>query len=142
MILPVNFQKSCQDSKKDCYCPKHGECEIRNYSLDLSKILSAGQHNREYYFTILATNNAGLRSVQHLEVLVDESPPVNGTVKEGLPWESDMDFTATERISISWNGFIDHESGISHYEIFLRRGCLPNVISSNDNAFNLSLIHI
>lgn len=87
----------------------------------------------------MATNNAGLRSVQHLEVLVDESPPVNGTVKEGLPGESDVDFTSTERIPINWNGFIDHESGISHYEIFLGKTCLPNVTSSNDNAFNPSI---
>lgn len=58
--------------------------------------------------------------MQHLDVLVDESPPVNGTVKEleDLSEESESDFTSDGKVKVKWNGFIDHESGISHYEIF------------------------
>jgi hypothetical protein len=111
-------------------------CEFYNYSLDLSKIIREGQHNREYYFTILVTNTAGLRSLQHLDILVDESPPVNGTVKEGLPGDNDLDFTAVGDITVNWNGFIDHESGISHYEVFLGRDCLSDFTANSSSLIN------
>lgn len=102
--------------------------------MDLSKIIKEGQHNREYYFTIVVTNIAGLRSVQHLDVLVDESPPVNGTVMEGPQGERDVDFTAVGDITVNWNGFIDHESGISHYEVFLGRECLRDIMTVDSNS--------
>ncbi|XP_062567668.1 LOW QUALITY PROTEIN: uncharacterized protein LOC134229901 [Saccostrea cucullata] len=125
---------------ENCYCPKHGSCELYNYTLDLSKIITEAQHNREYYFTVLVTNNAGLRSLQHLDVLVDESPPVNGSVKEGIPGSQDLDFTATEKITVNWNGFIDHESGISHYEIFLGKQCIPDVLDLMSNISSVTSV--
>ncbi|XP_061196785.1 uncharacterized protein LOC133205060 [Saccostrea echinata] len=136
-VLSKNI--SC-DKIENCYCPKHGNCEFYNYTLDLSKIIKEAQHNREYYFTILVTNNAGLRSLQHLDVLVDESPPVNGSVMEGLPGGKEIDFTATEKITVSWNGFIDHESGISHYRIFLGKQCIPDVLDQMSNISGLTSV--
>ena len=42
-----------------------------------------GDHNRNYYFTIKVTNNANLFNIEHMDILVDDSPPETGVVLEG-----------------------------------------------------------
>jgi hypothetical protein len=83
-----------------------------------------GQHNRDYFFTFVVTNNAFLRTVDHVDILVDESPPVKGIVREGILGEKDDDFTSQNFTTINWNGFIDHESGIRLYQVTMFSRCL------------------
>ncbi|XP_062588081.1 uncharacterized protein LOC134249747 [Saccostrea cucullata] len=103
-----------------CYCPSLGPCEISTYSIDMSKLMhnnkNIGQHNRDYFFTFVVTNNAFLRTIDHVDILVDESAPVKGVVMEGAPEEKDKDFTNENNTLLNWNGFIDHESGIRLYQ--------------------------
>ena len=78
---------SCKSGVDACYCPIIGKCEYSNYTLDLNKLqllgTHVGNHNRNYYFTLTATNNAGLSSTEHIDILVDDSPPERGIVLEG-----------------------------------------------------------
>lgn len=97
-----------------------------------------GDHNRQYFFTITATNNAGLTSVEHLDILVDDSPPEPGTVLEGPIDGPDIDYTDQDFVITHWHGFIDHESGIDSYVIGVSDHCLSmhEMInqSSRDNS--------
>ena len=81
------FQKTCPTDSSDCYCPDVGMCEFFNYSIPLHDLVvkdkHIGNHNRNYYFTIIATNNAMLSTTEHIDVLVDDSPPEEGVVYEG-----------------------------------------------------------
>ncbi|XP_062621811.1 uncharacterized protein LOC134283371, partial [Saccostrea cucullata] len=113
---------------KECYCPSHGPCENSRYNIDMSKLMSnnknTGLHNREYFFTFVVTNNAFLQIIDHIDILVDESAPVQGVVREGAPGEKDNDFTNENNTIVNWDGFIDHESGIRFYQVFLFSRCL------------------
>ncbi|XP_061166364.1 uncharacterized protein LOC133175283 [Saccostrea echinata] len=112
----------------ECYCPFHGPCEKSIYSIDMSKLMTkhnnTGQHNRDYFFTFVVTNNAFLQTVEHLDILVDESAPVKGVVREGAPGEKDNDFTNENNTVLNWDGFIDHESGIRSYKVVMFSRCL------------------
>lgn len=85
---------------------------------------NTGLHNREYFFTFVVTNNAFLRTVDHVDILVDESAPVKGVVREGVFGEKDIDFTEENNTFINWDGFVDHESGILLYKVTLSPWCL------------------
>lgn len=85
---------------------------------------NTGLHNREYFFTFVVTNNAFLRTVDHVDILVDESAPVKGVVREGVFGEKDIDFTEENNTFINWDGFVDHESGILLYKVALSPWCL------------------
>ncbi|XP_048259497.1 uncharacterized protein LOC124148456 isoform X1 [Haliotis rufescens] len=128
-VLKLHDQVDCPRGP-DCYCPSVGPCEFQNYTLNLgSTTLKAnntntGQHNREYYFTLSITNEAWLKSFAHLDVLVDESPPRVGVVQEGSIDGPDIDYTSEGHVQISWQGFIDHESGIRYYIVGLADRCL------------------
>ena len=114
-------------------------CERSLHTIDMSKLMnsntSKGLHNREYFFTFVVTNNAFLRTVDHVDILVDESVPVKGIVREGASGENDIDFTQDNKTFISWNGFIDHESGINLYRIALSPWCLgyEEMVNSLEN---------
>ena len=64
-----------------------GKCEHFIYTVDLNKLHTfgthMGNHNRNYYFTLTATNNAGLLNTESIDILVDDSPPELGVVFEG-----------------------------------------------------------
>lgn len=114
-------------------------CERSLHTIDMSKLMnsntSKGLHNREYFFTFVVTNNAFLRTVDHVDILVDESVPVKGIVREGASGENDIDFTQDNKTFISCNGFIDHESGINLYRIALSPWCLryDELVNSLEN---------
>ncbi|XP_071081006.1 uncharacterized protein [Haliotis cracherodii] len=128
-VKKLNDQVDCPRGP-DCYCPSVGPCEFQNYTLNLGSTslkannTNTGQHNREYYFTLFITNGAMLKSFAHLDVLVDESPPAVGVVQEGSFDGPDIDYTSEEHVLISWQGFIDHESGIRYYIVGLADRCL------------------
>ena len=83
-----------------------------------------GQHNRDYHLTIKVTNGARLASIQHVDILTDDSPPVKGLVVEGAEEYLDIDYTKEASVMVRWKGFIDHESGIMKYRIALSDHCL------------------
>ncbi|KAL4218491.1 hypothetical protein ACF0H5_023225 [Mactra antiquata] len=111
-----------------CYCPDIGSCEMYNYSVPLNKLVHAGKHegnhNRNYFFTIKVTNNAMLSNIEHVDILVDDSPPEVGVVYEGSENSPDIDYTSDDSFMVHWKGFIDHESGIKVYRIGLAARCL------------------
>ena len=60
-----------------------------------------GNHNRNYYFTVKVTNNAFLTNIEHIDILVDDSPPEVGVVFEGrLFLLRNVLFTNIEHIGI------------------------------------------
>ncbi|KAK7493739.1 hypothetical protein BaRGS_00015068, partial [Batillaria attramentaria] len=113
-----------------CYCPAVGECESHQYLFSFANLVhnnsQEGQHHREYYITITATNHASLRSRQMMDILIDESPPTVGVVLEGLSDDdqAEMDFTSSDVVHARWHGFLDHESGILLYRVVLADRCL------------------
>ncbi|XP_069134856.1 uncharacterized protein [Argopecten irradians] len=112
---------TCPDAVLACYCPSVGVCSFNNFTLHLNSLVHnhthKGNHNRQYHFTITVTNIAQLVSVEHLEILADDSPPAPGVVMEGTVGSPDIDYTSDEIITVNWAGFIDHESGIKLYKM-------------------------
>ena len=70
---------------------------MSNYTIPLNKLVALdkhnGDHNRNYYFKIKVTNNAMLVNTEHADILVDDSPPEPGTVKEGIKIDYFVYFT-------------------------------------------------
>ncbi|XP_069134697.1 uncharacterized protein [Argopecten irradians] len=133
---------TCPDAVLTCYCPSVGVCSFNNFTLHLNSLVHnhthKGNHNRQYHFTITVTNIAQLVSVEHLEILADDSPPAPGVVMEGTIGSPDIDYTGDEIITVNWAGFIDHESGIKLYKVGLSTECLDiaEFGRSNDNITN------
>ena len=98
------------------------------YTIDLNALVAnnthKGKHNREYFFTVVVTNNAGLINIEHMDILADDSPPERGVIKEGAAGTPDIDYTGDDEIIVSWSGFIDHESGIKFYMVAIASECL------------------
>ena len=82
----------------------------------LTQPISNGQ---KYYITVSATNSAGVTtSLSSDGVIVDDTPPMSGTVIDGIV--SDVDYLNGEGdISARWSGFEDLESGVESYELAL-----------------------
>jgi hypothetical protein len=53
-------------------------------------------HNKRYFFTIKVINTAYLVAIEHIDILVDESPPEVGIVLEGLMGSPDIDYTSSD----------------------------------------------
>ena len=86
--LSFIFQEDCP-GEVPCICPSIGEfCEKQQYSIPLdglvSKFKNIGNHNRNYFFTVTVTNNAGQATTERLDILIDESSPQTGVVLEGM----------------------------------------------------------
>lgn len=86
-----------------------------------------GDHNRRYFFTLKVTNKAELIAVDHLDILIDDSPPAVGVVLEGPIGSPDIDYTHSDEVTIHWHDFIDHESGIKLYKVALGRKCYSQI---------------
>ena len=82
----------------------------------LTKPIKNGQR---YYSTVNATNSAGVvSSLTSDGVTVDDTPPVPGTVVDGIA--SDVDYlNGEDDVSARWFGFKDLESGVESYEVAL-----------------------
>lgn len=94
-----------------------------NFNKLIANNTNTGQHNREYFFTLIVTNNARLVNVDRIDILLDDSPPVPGVVFEGKHGEKDVDFTVSKWLFVHWAGFVDHESGIRMYEVAIAERC-------------------
>ena len=127
MWIRISFQETCK-ADSYCYCPSVSACAHFNYTVTLNSLIHnnthVGKHNREYYFTLKATNVAKLVSFYRVDILVDASPPVAGVVLEGPPGGPDIDYTSADHVYINMHGFIDHESGIRLYHVALAERCL------------------
>ncbi|XP_078621331.1 uncharacterized protein LOC144887808 [Branchiostoma floridae x Branchiostoma japonicum] len=87
-----------------------------------------------YYVTITACNAAQLcTTVSSDGVLMDDTPPVAGTVRDGAA-DMDLQYQASPNIlRASWFGFHDAHSHLSHYE--WRAGTTPggsDILSPSD----------
>ena len=75
-----------------------------------------------YYGSIRAYNSEGNPSQAYSGdgITIDASPPISGTIIEGDT--IDIDYTSNaETLQLTWSGFSDENSGISHYEYGLGR---------------------
>ncbi|VDI12754.1 Hypothetical predicted protein [Mytilus galloprovincialis] len=99
-----------------------------------------GNHNRRYFFTVTATNNAFLVAYDHIDILVDESPPEVGVVLEGPIGSPDTDYTSINQFTVHWHGFIDHESGIKVYRVGIGRNCINNLNNKEAGEMNGSFV--
>ncbi|XP_069134809.1 uncharacterized protein [Argopecten irradians] len=136
----LDNNSSCPSDATTCYCPTVGPCAYYNFTVDLNSLIHGnnhiGNHNRQYHFTITVTNATRLVTIDHLEVLSDDSPPAPGVVMEGVVGTPDIDYISEETVIVSWAGFIDHESGIKLYKVGLATECLEDadfVISNSTN---------
>lgn len=95
----------------------------------LNKAIANGQR---HYVTVKATNGAGVTtSLTSDGVIVDESPPISGSVIDGMV--SDVDYVNSEDdITARWLDFLDLESGIESYEVAL---CDARNLSSCPQTF-------
>lgn len=103
-----------------------GTCDLvnetrldHNSTLASSVITKPITNGHRYYVTVKATNAAGVTtSLTSDGVTVDDTPPISGTVIDGMV--SDVDYVNGEGdISARWLDFIDMESGIESYEVAL-----------------------
>lgn len=83
----ILFQDRCANYSVTCYCPSIGSCAEKQYRIPLNRLTNDGKHkgdhNRNYFFTIKVTNLANLSNIEHVDILVDDSPPETGVVYEG-----------------------------------------------------------
>ena len=136
----MRFQTSCT-GRDDCYCPSVGDCEIHRYLVTFTNLVHhsthQGDHHREYYITVTATNAASLTTTTTVDILLDESPPTVGVVWEGLSVDgrAEMDFTSSEVVHVRWHGYQDHESGIALYRVLLAERCMTEAeVGEAENA--------
>ncbi|XP_076106390.1 uncharacterized protein LOC143075038 [Mytilus galloprovincialis] len=142
-VKETNKSDSCVNTTS-CYCPIVGACASTTFVAELKKLKSLnrhnGNHNRRYFFTVTATNNAFLVAYDHIDILVDESPPEVGVVLEGPVGSSDIDYTSINEFTVHWHGFIDHESGIKFYRVAIGRGCIKNLKDMTTGNINGSFV--
>ncbi|KAK3589130.1 hypothetical protein CHS0354_017096 [Potamilus streckersoni] len=116
------------NADETCYCPMIGVCENFSYMFRPDNLVERntqrGQHNRDYFITIIVTNNARLVTVEELDILIDDSPPATGVIEEGSSFEPDLDYASGGNITLNWDGFLDHESGIKLYSVGIANRCL------------------
>ncbi|XP_052073985.1 uncharacterized protein LOC127711862 [Mytilus californianus] len=142
-VAATNKSISCENTTS-CYCPIIGECTSTTYVADLKKLKTLskheGNHNRRYFFTVKAMNNAYLVAYDHIDILVDESPPEVGVVLEGPVGSPDIDYTSFNEVTAHWHAFIDHESGIKLYRVAIGRNCIHNLRNIEIGNFNGSFV--
>ncbi|XP_066289761.1 uncharacterized protein [Branchiostoma lanceolatum] len=95
-------------------------------------------HNTTYYSILVAVNNGH----KHLNVtawsdgvLFDATPPVEGTLRDGLDPDSNLQFSSEpSTVSANWDGYSDPESGIGDYAVTVQRTPSTEVTSALGNG--------
>ncbi|XP_035668224.1 uncharacterized protein LOC118410558 isoform X2 [Branchiostoma floridae] len=90
-------------------------------------------HNTTYFSVLVAVNNGH----KHLNVtawsdgvLFDATPPLEGTLRDGLEPDSDLEFSSEpSTVSANWDGYSDPESDISDYAVTVQRTSLKGNFS-------------
>ena len=94
-----------------------------NYTLVMNSLVvnntHKGKHHRNYTVEFEIINIASLKTKELVTILIDESAPETGVIREGTPGSPDIDYTSDRNITINWEGFIDHESGVKFYRLGL-----------------------
>ncbi|XP_071798137.1 uncharacterized protein [Asterias amurensis] len=95
------------------------------------------QHGETYYSTLVAIHGGFDKlnvSASSNGVIVDLTPPVQGSVYDGLlPGTKDLDFSSKPAtVSARWQGFSDPESGIEDYRVTIYRKHDDSENSTND----------
>ncbi|XP_065175686.1 uncharacterized protein LOC135805560 [Sycon ciliatum] len=104
--------------------------------------------NHVYNLLIRVTNNAGLSSEVRKSFRVDATPPVVGTVNDGLTGDL-MYQSSKTTFSANWNSFKDVDTGIDHYEwaVYKKTGKvrLGNVLNAgkatSGTTTGLNMVH-
>ncbi|CAH1239174.1 HEG1 [Branchiostoma lanceolatum] len=82
-------------------------------------------HNTTYYSMLVALNNGHDNlnvSTSSDGVLFDATPPVEGSLRDGLEPDSDLQFSSEpSTVSANWDGYSDPESGIGDYAVTVQR---------------------
>ncbi|CAC5398098.1 unnamed protein product [Mytilus coruscus] len=142
-VTETNRSNACMNITS-CYCPIIGECSSTTFVARLKKLKSLnrhnGNHNRRYFFSVTAINTAHLVAYDHIDILVDESPPEVGVVLEGPIGSPDIDYTSINELTVHWHGFIDHESGIKLYKVAIGRNCINNLKNIETGNINSSFV--
>ena len=135
------FEDLESDVLKVTWCAglSSGTCDLvnetqldHNSTLAHSVLTNPITNGQRYYVTVRATNGAGVTtSLTSNGVTVDDTPPISGTVIDGIA--SDVDYVNGEDdISVHWLDFVDLESGIESYEVAL---CDARNVSSCPQPF-------
>ncbi len=122
------FEDLESDVRKVIWCAglSSGACDLvnetqldHNSTLARSVLTKPIMNGQRYYVTVKATNGAGVTtSLTSDGVTVDGTPPISGTVIDGMA--SDVDYVNGEDdIRARWVDFVDLESGIESYEVAL-----------------------
>ncbi len=101
-------------------CDLMNETQLNhNSTLAHSALTNPIMNGQRYYVKVKATNGAGVTtSLTSDGVTVDDTPPISGTVIDGMA--SDVDYlNGEDDISARWFDFVDLESGIESYEVAL-----------------------
>lgn len=111
----------------NCICDTLDHCHKTIHTVPLyAANFSSGseaKHDTDYYITITAMNNARLSSSITIKFTVDLTPPLSGTVKEGIPDQPEIDYQHDFTIPIYWSGFFDRETAIPFYQYIIATEC-------------------
>ncbi|XP_019614830.1 PREDICTED: uncharacterized protein LOC109462712 [Branchiostoma belcheri] len=109
----------------NCVQTAKGPCYKKDYiiTIDQSQV-NVGGHDHDYLLTVTVRNKATLSTTQTLKITVDTSPPLPGTVHDGLEGQAEIDYQQTTAIKTWWDGFFDEESGVKFYLYGYSTSCL------------------
>ena len=108
---------------------------VRNTNVKLNVTLEATglqlHPGHKYYFTVTAYNNVGLHTTVSSDgFIVDQHTPVAGVVYNIHSYKNHGVQSGTDSFDLSWQGFLDHDSGIFSY--------LVAVFEESDNGMVIS----
>ena len=125
-------------------CDLVEEISLTPTSTSVLQVLAQPIKNGQRFFvTVNATNSAGLTaSVTSDGVIVDYTPPISGSVIDGIGL--DVDYLDGEAdVNARWFGFEDLESGIEWYEVALcdarNSSWCPQPFSGIGQATNITI---
>ena len=85
-----------------------------NVTFEVTGLLLLPGH--KYYITVTAYNNVGLHTTISSDgFIVDQHPPVAGVVYNTYSYKNYGMQSGTDSLGLSWQGFLDHDSGIFSY---------------------------
>ncbi|XP_078661603.1 uncharacterized protein LOC144905733 [Branchiostoma floridae x Branchiostoma belcheri] len=109
----------------NCVQTAKGPCYKKDYAITIDQSqVDVGGHDHDYLLTVTVRNKATLSTTQTLKITVDTSPPLPGTVHDGLEGQAEIDYQQTTVIKTWWDGFFDEESGVKFYLYGYSTSCL------------------
>ena len=119
---------------------------VRNTNVYLNSTFEATRlqlhSSHKYYFTVTAYNNVGLHTTISSDgFVVDQHQPVAGVVYNTHSYKNYGMQSATDIFDLSWQGFLDHDSGISLYlvAVFEESDNETAILNFTDVGFQISV---